>query len=456
MNATDSAPAQGPGDPPELDIAAEIDRRPVSRVQLGVIVLCGSIALLDGADTQSIGVAAPLIAAALGTDVKGFGPVFSAALIGAAVGALAFGPLADRYGRKRFLVVAATAFGLFTLLTALAGSMHQLIAVRFAAGLGLGGALPCFVALASEFAPRRLRASFITITWAAFPLGGMLGGLLNSALIGRYGWQAIFYLGGIAPIAVAVLLACLLPESPRQQLARPDGQARVARLLARMYGLAIAPSTRLVSRAAELPGMPVRHLFNDGRALATVILWVPFFMAFGTLTVVVLWTPTLLREFGIQPAATAFVVACNGLGAAIGMAGAGRLLERFGVVLTLVPAFLLGAMATAALGHYAASVPLAALFTGLVGLFVALGAAGAVALAACVYPEAIRSTGVGWAMGMGRIGQALAPLLAGALLLAAWSVGAIMLVIAAAPVIAAGFVLLLRRHTGRDSVTSDF
>ena len=174
-------------------------------------------------------------------------------------------------------------------------------------------------------------------------------------------------------------------------------------------------------------------------------------MGFGTLTVVVLWTPTLLGMYGIPPAATAQVVAFNGLGAAIGMAAAGTLMQRFGVVKTLAPAFLLGALATIALGREAASIPLAALFTGLVGLFVGLGAAGAVALSSLVYPDAIRSTGSGWAMGMGRIGQTVAPLLAGALLGRQWSVPDIMLVIGLAPVVAALFILLLRWVTGHDT-----
>jgi len=148
------------------------------------------------------------------------------------------------------------------------------------------------------------------------------------------------------------------------------------------------------------------------------------------------------------------VVACNGLGAAVGMAMAGGLMQRFGVVKTLAPAFVLGALATVLLGREAASVPLASLFTGLVGLFVGLGVAGAVALASLVYPDAIRSTGAGWAMGMGRIGQAVAPLLAGTLLGLRWSVPDILLVIGMAPAIAAVFILLLRWQTGHDTVVA--
>lgn len=436
----------------EIDLPALIDSQPLSRKQIRIIGLCSLVALLDGLDTQSIGVAAPLIAKLFGMEKSQLAPIFSAALIGAAIGALAFGPLADRFGRKPFLVLSAVIFGVFTFLTALCPDFNTLLACRFAAGLGLGGALPCFVAMSSEFAPARLRATVVTITWAAFPLGGMLGGFLNAAVIAHYGWQTIFYIGGVLPIVVALVLAFTLPNSLRQDFKSEAGQARLARLVDSMFGSTVAAGTRFYSTEVAPAGMPVKHLFTEGRALGTLLLWVPFFMGFGTLTVVVLWTPTLLGMYGISPAATAQVVAFNGLGAAIGMAAAGSLMQRFGVVKTLTPAFLLGALATIALGHEAASVPLASLFTGLVGLFVGLGVAGAVALASLVYPDAIRSTGAGWAMGMGRIGQTLAPLLAGALLGKQWSVPDIMLVIGLAPAIAALFILLLRWLVGHDTI----
>jgi len=438
----------------EIDLPALIDSQPLSRKQILIIGLCSLVALLDGLDTQSIGVAAPLIAKLFNMEKAQLAPIFSAALAGAAIGALTFGPLADRFGRKPFLVLSALVFGVFTFLTALCPDFNTLLACRFAAGLGLGGALPCFVAMSCEFAPKRLRATVVTMTWAAFPLGGMIGGFLNAAVITHYGWQAIFYIGGVLPILVALVLAAALPNSLRQEFASAVGQTRLAGLVEKMFGEPVPPGTRFFTSEVTPEGMPVRHLFTDGRALGTVLLWVPFFMGFGTLTVVVLWTPTLLGMYGIPPAATAQVVAFNGLGAAVGMAMAGGLMQRFGVVKTLAPAFVLGALATVLLGREAASVPLASLFTGLVGLFVGLGVAGAVALASLVYPDAIRSTGAGWAMGMGRIGQAVAPLLAGTLLGLHWSVPDILLVIGMAPAIAAVFILLLRWQTGHDTVVA--
>jgi AAHS family 4-hydroxybenzoate transporter-like MFS transporter len=191
--------------------------------------------------------------------------------------------------------------------------------------------------------------------------------------------------------------------------------------------------------------------------LGTLLLWVPFFMGFGVLTVVTLWTPALLRLNGISPAATAFVIAFNGFGAFIGQSTAGRLMQRFGILGVLFPAFLLGTAATVGLGYGASSLTLAATFIGLVGLFMGLGTAGAIALSATIYPTTIRSTGIGWGMAMGRFGQIVGPLIAGALLSAGWTASGIMIVIACGGLIAALFIVLfrawlVRRGNGRNEM----
>jgi MFS transporter, AAHS family, 4-hydroxybenzoate transporter len=433
-----------------INITKLIDDGPVTRFQIGIIIACALINLFDGADTQSIGVAAPMIADGLGIKIASFGPIFSAALVGATVGAASFGPIADRFGRKTLLIVAAVLIGVFTLLTALATSVPMLMAFRVLAGLGLGGATPCFIALTSEYAPARLRAALVTLMWSSFPLGGMLGGLLNSFLIIHFGWRAIFYIGGVVPIFIAIGLAFYLPESIKFLLARRGDDGAVKRIVARFRAAHIAPDARFVIDEEKLPGTPLRHLFTEGRALGTLLLWVPFFMGFCVLTVVTLWTPALLRLNGISPQATAFVIAFNGLGAFIGQSTAGRLMERFGILPVLFPAFLLGTAATVGLGYGSASAALAATFIGLVGLFMGLGTAGAIALSALIYPTPIRSTGIGWGMAMGRFGQIVGPLVAGGLLSAGWTADRIMIVIAAGGIIAAVFVVLFRSwYAGR-------
>jgi AAHS family 4-hydroxybenzoate transporter-like MFS transporter len=428
----------------EINITRLIDDGPLTRFQIGTILCCAFVSALDGIDTQSIGVAAPFIAEGMGFKIADFGPIFSAALLGATVGAATFGPLADRLGRKTLLIVACVLFGVFTILTATATSVPMLMAYRVLAGLGLGGATPCFIALTSEYAPARLRAALVTLMWSAFPLGAMLGGLLNSYLIVKLGWRAIFYIGGVAPLLLATALFFYLPESIKFLLVRRNDMSGVGRIVARLRTALVQGGSRFVLDEKSLPGVSIGHLFTQGRALGTLLLWVPFFMGFGILTVAVLWTPALLRLNGISPANTAFVVAFNGLGGFIGQSTAGTLIKRFGVLAVLFPAFLLGTAATVGLGYGASSVALAATFIGLVGVFMGLGTGGAIALAATIYPTPIRSTGVGWGMAMGRFGQIVGPLIAGALLGAGWGADRIMIVIAGGGLIAAVFVILFR------------
>src|SRR5450631_3544411 len=188
-----------------LDVGALIETRPIGPAQWTVIGLCALVAMLDGLDLQSIGLAAPAIAAQLHVAPQAFGVVFSAALAGLALGAVVLGPLADRVGRKRVLVCAAFCFGFFTLTTAYADSLPELLAARFLTGIGLGGAMPSFISLASEYVAKTRRAAVVSLLWAGFPLGGVVGGVLGSWIIPAYGWPSIFLVGGALPILLSIV-----------------------------------------------------------------------------------------------------------------------------------------------------------------------------------------------------------------------------------------------------------
>ena len=436
---------------PPVDLADLIDANPMSGLQWRIVVLCMLAAILDGADTFSIGVAAPSIAAKMGMPLPTFGAVFSAAQFGAAGGAFAFGPLADRFGRRLMLVVAVLIFAIFTFATALADSRGALIAVRVLAGVGLGGATPCFLSLASEYAPARIRASVTTLLWAGFPLGGMLGGFLNSYLLTNFEWPMLFYVGGILPVVVALAISTLAPEAPSFLVGRPGAGVTLAEMAGRIApALAgqISAGTRFIQREVKLAGVPIRYLFEGGRGPVTLLLWIPFFLTFGLLVLVVLWSPAMQRNAGMSGPNAALVVAFHGLGGFIGMASSGKLLEKFGPFV-LVPALLAGAICTLLFGTVGTSVPLAALFDGLIGVFIGIAAAGSIGLASWIYPTSIRSTGIGWAMAMGRVGQVVAPLLAGAVLQIGWKVDELFLALAVAPVLAALIVPLLARRVDR-------
>ena len=436
-----------------INVTRAIDDGPFSWFQIGCILLCSLVAFLDGADSQSIAIAGPIIAGLLGLTRAALGPIFSAGLLGAMIGALTFGPLGDRFGRKRMLILATVIFGVFTLLTAYAFSYESLLLTRFLAGLGLGGATPCFIALATEYAPKRRRAMIASLIWAAFPLGVAVGSFANAFIVANYGWQAMFLIGGVLPLLVAVLLMIWVPESIRYLIATKRDPAQVRRTMSRIAP-GLPATARFVAEEERLDGVPLKHLFTNGRAVPTLLLWISFIMSFGILAIIVAWAPILLADHGFSPAQAGTAIGLSGIGALLGMASAGRLMERFGATAMLVPALLLGAIATSAVGYAAGSIQLFSAVLVLVGLFVGLGASGSIALAALTYPTAIRSTGVGWAMGMGRFGQVVMPLLTASLTTVGWSGGEIFLAYGLAPLCAALAIFLLRRQSGQPATAT--
>jgi AAHS family 4-hydroxybenzoate transporter-like MFS transporter len=192
-----------------------IDKAPLSRYQITTVLLCGLVLVLDGFDTQSIGFLAPAMAESLQVPVKTFGPVFAAALLGLMISSMTAGPIADRLGRKWPIVTSTLIFATFALITTSVSSLNQLMAYRFLTGLGLGGAMPSVVALTSEYAPKKLQQILVTMLFCGMPLGAFLGGIVSAVILPIWGWRAVFYVGGILPIVVALVLIKILPESIR-------------------------------------------------------------------------------------------------------------------------------------------------------------------------------------------------------------------------------------------------
>src|SRR5207244_8902009 len=230
-----------------IDVAEFIDQQPVGGFQIRLLLTCAAVLFLDGFDTQAIGYVAPSIAKEWGMTRGALGPVFSAGLFGLMIGALLFGPLADRIGRKKIIIFSTLAFGLGALATAFVQDVNALLAIRFLTGLGLGGAMPNAVAMTSEFNPRRRRATMVMIMFCGFSVGAALGGLLAAALIPHFGWRSVFVVGGIAPLLLVPILALRLPESVRFLALTGHANERVAELLRSISPMAaFAPATRFV------------------------------------------------------------------------------------------------------------------------------------------------------------------------------------------------------------------
>jgi AAHS family 4-hydroxybenzoate transporter-like MFS transporter len=427
-----------------LDVGALIESRPIGPAQWTVIGLCAFVAMLDGLDLQSIGLAAPAMIAQLHIVPQLFGYVFSAALAGLALGAFVLGPLADRVGRKRVLVAATLCFGLFTLMTALVGDLPELLASRFLAGVGLGGAMPSFISLASEYVPKARRATVVSLLWAGFPLGGVVGGILGSRIIPAYGWQSIFIVGGVLPIMLSAVLAMALPESVSFLVAAAKPSDRIGRTLRRIFpDVSTASEVRFEFTREAAPRAAVRELFRSGRATGTVLLWVSFFFAFMILVTNSSWSPILLRRVGIAAEQSALALALYNFGSLFGSGAAGMLLNRFGVLRLLPSTLVLGALAYAMVGWSAPSLDAVMVAQGLFGLLLGCASSGLIALSAITYPVSIRSTGVGWATGIGRLGSVAGPLVVGLMVGAQWDVPTIFAVTGGSVLIGAGACTLM-------------
>jgi AAHS family 4-hydroxybenzoate transporter-like MFS transporter len=428
----------------KVDVIALIDRHPVTGVQIGVLVLCMLVAALDGFDTQAIGYTAPAIAAVIHLPMPQFGQVGSAGLVGAAIGALSFGPLADVFGRKWFMIVAIVVFAAFSYMTAQSSSLNELLTYRLLAGLGLGGVTPAFLAMGAELAPKRLRDVFVTVLFASFPGGGLIGSLTSAWVIPAFGWRSVFYIGAVAPIVIVIILIIWLPESIRFLLARNMRQEEVRRTLERIMPGEVPADAELVAPPDPArQGVPLKHLFMEGRAVPTVLLWVPFFMVFMVLVTVTFWTPAVLNSVGFSLSAAALIIGLNNLGSVIASATSGWAVHRCGAFRVLIPGFIVGGLCLAWFGQATSSVVTLSVVSFLAGFFVGGTGTGLIAVAAGMYPTAIRSTGIGWAMGMGRVGQVFGPILTGVLVGLGYKVGGIFYAAAVPCFIGALFLLFL-------------
>lgn len=397
-----------------------IDQRPMSRYQIWTMALCGMVIVLDGFDTQSIGFLAPSMAESLHIPIKTFGPIFVFALIGLMISSMLSGPMADRWGRKWPIVICTLLFGMFAMLTARCTTFNELLACRFLTGLGLGGALSNSVALMSEYAPKRLLAVIVSIMFCGMPTGAVLATRVSAVMLPRWGWQSVFYAGGVLPLTLTLLLIAILPESVRYLEVSGANQKQISGILARISPeLAHAPISRSEHRD-QRRNAPVINLFTEGRAAGTILLWIPYFMNLLILYFVVFWLPALLRQSGqpVTAGATAILLFSGG-----GIAGSfveGNLMNRWGAFTVLLAEFLCTTLLIASLA-YSNSFPVMMTITFVLG-FVVQGAQGGLsAVAATFYPISIRSTGIGWCLGVGRIGSIVGPMLGGVMLKLDWS-----------------------------------
>jgi AAHS family 4-hydroxybenzoate transporter-like MFS transporter len=430
---------------PSLDVEALIDSQNLTRQHFRLLLTCAAVLFLDGFDAQAMGYVAPAVAGDLKLSKEALGPVFSSGLLGLMAGALILGPLADRFGRKPIILASTILFSLGSLATVLTRDAEALMWLRMLTGVGLGGAMPNTVALTAELSPKRRRSAMVMAVFCGFSIGAALGGFIAAALIPAFGWRSVFVAGGAAPLLFAPFLARLLPESPRLLALKGGHDERIFTVLNAFFPKAAIPiEAHFVVHEPRFKGLPVIHLFRDGQATGTILIWVIFFTSLLDLYFLSSWLPTVLHDLGTSVSLAAIIGAMFQIGGVAGTFALGNAIDRFSFT-ALTLNYLFAGIAVAGIGLSVHSTALVTLFIFLAGFSIVGGQIAANALASGFYPTGIRSTGVGWALGIGRMGSILGPLLGGVLLSLKWDIMSLFFLAAVPPACGASAAFALAR-----------
>jgi MFS transporter, AAHS family, 4-hydroxybenzoate transporter len=397
-----------------IDVGGLIESSRLGWFHMAILFNTCMVMFIEGYDMQVTSYAAPAIIKAWHLTNAYFGPVFGFGLFGYLLGGTVLGHLGDRFGRKKVIIGGPLLFGIFTFAAAYSTSLTGLLILRFLAGIGIGASIPAAIALTVEYAPAHMKARIISLLFLGYTLGGTLGGFVAAKLIPAFGWPSVFKLGGIAPIVLAAFVAFTLPESIRFLALRRDRPDRIRTILQRL-----SPESTLddnvdyVVAEERHQGLPVKHLFAEGRATVTILLWIAFASSLLGHFFLTSWLPTILAGAAVPLTYAIISGALLQGGGGIGGLIICWLSDKKGM-LYIALAFCLASPLIILIPRVRGSSLLMLAF--MVGFFLVGGQIGLNSIAGTIYPTDIRSTGAGWALGIGRIGSILGPVLGGVLI----------------------------------------
>lgn len=398
----------------KIDINDVIDRAKLNRFHFSVIFLCSLLLIFDGYDLFIYGVVLPVLMDEWGLTPVQAGTLGSYALFGMMFGAFIFGPLADRIGRKKGVIICFVLFSLATLLNGFATNATQFGIFRFLAGLGCGGLMPNAVALMNEYAPRRARGTLVALMFSGYSLGGVLAAGVGIYVLPRFGWEYMFFVAAI-PLLLVPLLIWKLPESIGFLLRQDKDQEARAMLVQLNPSFQLTAQDELIKTPVKSASVPVLDLFKEGRVIGTLMIWLAFFCCLLMVYALGSWLPKLMANAGFSLGSSlSFLLALN-FGGMFGAIIGGWLGDRFGLPRVMAWFFVASAISISLLGFNS---PMFVLYT----LIVIAGATTIgtqillYANTAQFYPLSMRSTGLGWASGIGRTGAIAGPFLGGTLM----------------------------------------
>jgi len=424
------------------DIRELIDSRPMTGLQYTVVILCFLVNVVDGMDVLVISYAARALATEWAISPEALGVVFSAGLFGMTAGALFLAPIADYLGRRTLILFCLVVMSAGILLTAYAQNITQLTALRFATGLGIGAMLASAATMTAEYAPDRRKNFLVSAVLAGYPVGATLSGVVAASIIPEFGWRTMFTVAGFATALAFPLVYLFLPESLNFLVkVRPANALEKANRILRSMGCSELSEFPIAVAAAARS--KVSSLFAAGKSAPTLWLWLAFFMSFATLYFLLSWIPLLAASTELSPRLAIYAGAVFNLGAIFGILLQGYSSQVLGLR-RAIGVFLVGAAGLMAVfGLISGSVAVLTLF-GLIGFAVQGGFTGLYSVAARLYPTEVRTTGVGWAIGAGRTGAIIGPVLGGLFIGLGLSMSANFMIFAVPLVVAAVATALIR------------
>lgn len=391
-----------------------IDNSPLSRLQYATLIVCFFMNMLDGMDVLVISYAAPAISQNWGVSPQALGVVFSSGLFGMTFGALFLAPIADRIGRKNMILLSAALMGTTVYLTSFATSIYWLVAVRFISGLGVGSMLASTAALAAEYTPHKTKDFWVSFVISGYPVGAVLSGLASGNIIVQDGWQSMFEIAGIITIISLPIIYFFLTESLDFYIKKqPRGALeKINKILIKMGFEAIEV---IPSKSSEQHQASIQSLLNKDFRKPTLQLWMALFFAFATLYFLTSWIPKLATNAGLSMKLAIYTGTVFNAGAWFGIMTQGYFSSKYGLKRTIGVIFILTAVLMAIFKVFIGSNAILYVF-GLLGFGIQGGFVGLYAVAARMYPTEFRTTGVGWAIGAGRLGGIIGPAVGGILI----------------------------------------
>ena len=398
-----------------VDIGSVVDKAKFTSFHFNVVAWCLLIILFDGYDLAINGVVLPLLMQEWGLSAVQAGMLASTALAGMMFGAMFFGSLADKIGRKKVIMICIVLFSGLTFAGGFASNPTEFAILRFFAGLGIGGVMPNLVALTSEYAPQKMRSTLVTTMFSGYAVGGVMAALLGSWFTPNFGLQIMFFIAGI-PLFLLPLIWKFLPES-LAFIVKENKQEEARRIACRLApDLSVNEKMIFTLPKVDIPeAANVASLFRRGRTTNTLLFWLAFFTCLLTMYALSSWLPKLMMAAGYSMDNSLMFMMVMNIGAVVGIIGGGILADRFHLKPVLMCLGMLGGIVMSLMGFQSNQFL----------LYILVFLAGAASIGsqmllysyvAQYYPLAIRSTGIGWSSAIGRMGAIVGPILIGSLL----------------------------------------